>query len=203
MHKVCMYCWFILKSPYDIAKKNIFLCYRWFLIYVFVLLINSEQVSLNVTVQYFVGDSAILNCSYSEDINEVDTVFWRLNGSKKVYEFSPVNISQDVKSKSIRFESFPDEYKRGNYSIKIKELKTNDEGKYTCFIIPADHYEDMYLIIKAREGQTSIEDENQSTQTKPWLITTICCIVIVILISCCVCVFYIMRKKRLCMFKPH
>nr|XP_055074615.1 CD276 antigen-like [Misgurnus anguillicaudatus] len=123
---------------------------RWFLIYVFVLLINSKQVCLKVTVQYFVGDSAILNCSYSEDKKQVDKVFWRHNDSKKVYEFSPVNISQDVKSKSIRVESFPDEYKRGNYSIKIKELKTNDEGKYTCFITPADHYENMYLIIKAK-----------------------------------------------------
>lgn len=194
-----MYCWFILKTPYDIAKKNIFLCYRWCLIYLFVLLINSEQVSLKVTVQYFVGDSGILNCSYSEDIKEVDTVFWRLNGSKKVYEFSPVNISQDVKSKSIRVESFPDEYKRGNYSIKIKELKTNDEGKYTCFITPADHYEDMYLIIKAREEQISIEDENQSTPTIQWLIPTICCIVFFVFLG----VLFILHKKHLWLFKPH
>lgn len=66
-----------------------------------------------------------------------------------VYEFSPVSNSPGLKV-NIRAESFPDEYKNGNYSIKIKELEKTDAGEYSCFITPADHFENMKLIIEPK-----------------------------------------------------
>ncbi|XP_073669654.1 CD276 antigen-like [Paramisgurnus dabryanus] len=119
---------------------------RCCLIYISTTLLLIDMVSLKVTVKNFVGESAILPCSYTEDKNQVDKVFWRHNDSKKVYEFSPGGL-QEIKY-DIRVESFPEEFVNGNYSIKIKNLEKNDEGEYNCFITPADHYENIHLIIK-------------------------------------------------------
>lgn len=161
---------------------------RCCLTYIFVLLIY--KVSLEVTVKNFVGESAILLCSYTEDINQVDTVFWRHNDSKKVYEFIS-NGSQEVKYND-RVKSFPEPFKNGNYSIKIEKLEKNDEGEYTCFITPADHYENMYLIIKdkGKPSETLIEGEN--TPTKPWIIPVV---VVVFLVIVLFCVFFFLYKK--------
>lgn len=157
-----------------------------------------NKFSLEVTVQYFVGESAILPCSYTEDKKQVDKVFWRHNANKKVYEFSPGRISEEVKYDT-RAESFPEEYERGNYSIKITKLEKTDEGAYSCFIIPAYHNENMHLIIKAEEkpSKTLIE-ENQRTQMGITGITI--ANLIIVILACCVLLF--LRKKRLWIFKP-
>ncbi|KAL0159839.1 hypothetical protein M9458_043564, partial [Cirrhinus mrigala] len=46
-----------------------------------------------------------------------------------------------------RAETFPDEYLRGNYSIKLNNLTHADAGKYTYFITPSDEHETVQLII--------------------------------------------------------
>lgn len=150
---------------------------RCCLTYIFVLLIY--KVSLDVTVKNFVGESAILPCSYTEDKNQVDKVFWRHNDSKKVYEYISRD-SQELKYNN-RVSSFHNEFDKGNYSIKIEKLEKNDTGLYSCLITPADHYENMYLIIKAKEEQSSIKDENQGTQRNRWIILGIVCLMTILL----------------------
>ncbi|KAI7789575.1 putative CD276 antigen-like [Triplophysa rosa] len=121
------------------------------LIYLFAVLLN--KVSLEVSVTGYVGDPAVLPCSYTEDKNKVQEVSWKYDHKKIVYEFSPESPQSNMDSE--RFESFRDEYDSGNYSIKIKKLVITDKGVYTCIITPADYVANIKLIIKE---QTKIQD---------------------------------------------
>lgn len=159
-------------------------------IYIFFVFLN--RVSLDVTVKHFVGDSAVLQCSYTADRNKVHTVNWLFN-DENVYQFSPG--SPEIKNN--RVESFPDEYVKGNYSIKIKKLEQTDEGGYTCLITPAYHHENIHLIIEPK-GVPSVEEEKPKTTRQTNIqIIIICCIVI----SACGLFLFILCRRKICRVK--
>ncbi|XP_077083196.1 uncharacterized protein LOC143736344 [Siphateles boraxobius] len=142
---------------------------------VFVVLIN--KVFLQETVKAVIGGSVLLPCSSTEhdhkpqDIN----VFWRHNGSKIVCDIISSNNSlekQDLEYKN-RTETFPEEYKRGNFSIKLTDLTHTDAGKYICYISHSSEQPTVQLIIMestAEKGTVSTiistEQENQG-ETEP------------------------------------
>ncbi|XP_067254661.1 myelin-oligodendrocyte glycoprotein-like [Chanodichthys erythropterus] len=139
---------------------------------VFAVLIN--KVFLQVTVvEAVIGSSVVLPCSSTEhDHNLQDIhVFWRHNGSKIVCDIIPSSHSQgnqDSEYKN-RTELFPEEYERGNFSIKLHDLIYADAGKYSCLITHSSEQKTVQLIIKestAEKGTISTEQENQGT-TKP------------------------------------
>uniref|UniRef100_A0A672M6B4 Immunoglobulin V-set domain-containing protein n=1 Tax=Sinocyclocheilus grahami TaxID=75366 RepID=A0A672M6B4_SINGR len=87
----------------------------------------------------FVGDSAILFCSIPEseiqDKIEVFEVHCRDDEGKKVCDIIGGSIAEDQKPKyKDRVETFPEEYKKGNFSIKLSSLQKTDARKYHCFI---------------------------------------------------------------------
>ncbi len=90
------------------------------------------------TVEGFVGDSAVLSCSIPEsEIQgkiEKFSAFWR-DDSKTVCDFNGGNRTchQDLKYKD-RVETFSEEYKKGNFSIKLNRLQKTDARKYICHI---------------------------------------------------------------------
>ncbi|XP_016365869.1 uncharacterized protein LOC107706620 [Sinocyclocheilus rhinocerous] len=115
----------------------------------FAVLIN--KVSLDVTVEGVTGGSVVLPCSSTEhDLKLQDTdVHWRHNGSKIVFDIIKADESlekQDQWYKN-RAETFPEEYVRGNFSIKLSGLTHADAGKYICLITPSDEQETVELII--------------------------------------------------------
>jgi len=108
-------------------------------------------VSLQVTVTAVIGGSVLLPCSSSEhDLKPQDTdVHWRHNGSKHVYDIVKGEDSlefQDHRYKN-RAERLPDEYLRGNFSIKLNNLTHTDVGKYSCMITPSNELQTVLLII--------------------------------------------------------
>ncbi|RXN09493.1 CD276 antigen-like protein [Labeo rohita] len=116
---------------------------------IFVVLI--DKVCLQVTVEAVVGGSVVLPCSSAEhdfkleDIN----VHWRHNDGIRVYDIiehkaSVANQHQRYKN---RIETFPEEYVRRNFSIKLTGLTYADAGTYICFITPSDEQETVLLII--------------------------------------------------------
>uniref|UniRef100_A0A9J7YVM3 Ig-like domain-containing protein n=1 Tax=Cyprinus carpio carpio TaxID=630221 RepID=A0A9J7YVM3_CYPCA len=117
--------------------------------YIFAVLIN--KVSLDVTVEGFIGGSVVLPCSSTEHnlkLQEVD-VSWRHNGSKNVCDLIPRSNSietQDTRYKN-RTKTFPEGYVRGNFSIKLSGLNHADAGEYICLITPSDEQETVELII--------------------------------------------------------
>ncbi len=106
---------------------------------------------LQVTVMGFIGGSVVLPCSSAEHdlkLQDID-VFWRDKDSEIIYNLIKGTDSletQDPRYKN-RAQTFPDEYKRGNFSIKLINLTHADAGMFICFITPSDEQETVELII--------------------------------------------------------
>ncbi|KAL0150684.1 hypothetical protein M9458_053988, partial [Cirrhinus mrigala] len=104
-----------------------------------------------VTVKAVGGGSVVLPCSSAEhDLKPQDiNVHWRQNGSIYVYDIIECKDSvanQDQRYKN-RTETFPEEYVRRNFSIKLIGLTHADAGTYICHITPSDEWKTVLLII--------------------------------------------------------
>lgn len=109
------------------------------------------SVSLRVTIEAVFGGSVVLPCLSTEDDLELqDTnVHWRHNGSKIVYDIVKGKDSvgkQDPEYKK-RATTFPAEYERRNFSIKLNNLSHDDTGTYRCLITPSDEQVTVVLSI--------------------------------------------------------
>ncbi|RXN07790.1 V-set domain-containing T-cell activation inhibitor 1-like protein [Labeo rohita] len=116
-----------------------------YFICVIALLIN--KVYPQVTVEAVIGSSVVLPCSSAKRDQDTE-VHWRHNNSKIVYDIIKGEYSvalQDQQYKN-RVETFPDEYERGNFSIKLNNLQHADAGEFSCFIKPSDKQETIKLI---------------------------------------------------------
>uniref|UniRef100_A0A673KAF9 Ig-like domain-containing protein n=1 Tax=Sinocyclocheilus rhinocerous TaxID=307959 RepID=A0A673KAF9_9TELE len=111
---------------------------------------------LQVTVEGEVGGSAVLPCSSIDNhLKEEDiTVYWRHNSSQNVYDIiegKGLVERQDPAYKN-RAETFPTEYMKGNFSLKLNNLQFNDSGKYICYITKAHKNPSTQLFVKGIWG---------------------------------------------------
>ncbi|XP_048023981.1 ICOS ligand-like [Megalobrama amblycephala] len=125
------------------------------------------KVSLQVTVEAVIGGSVVLPCSSTEHdhkLQDID-VHWRDNNDKIVYSIIEGKDSlaeQNPKYKN-RAETFPDEYLRGNFSIKLNNLTYTDARKYICYITQSSEQKTVQLLINnstAEKVIKSTEHEN-------------------------------------------
>ncbi|XP_052395379.1 CD276 antigen homolog isoform X1 [Carassius gibelio] len=125
---------------------------------IFAVLIN--KVCLQVTVEAVIGGSVVLQCSSAEhDYKPQDIdVSWRHNGSKIVFDIIPLRnspMTQDPEYKN-RIETFPQEYLRGNFSIKLINLQHTDAGQYICYMKNSNKYQTLKLIISGGKGAATV-----------------------------------------------
>ncbi|XP_016388459.1 CD276 antigen homolog [Sinocyclocheilus rhinocerous] len=131
-----------------------------------------NEVSLQEPVVGFIGGSAVLPCSSKEPlhtIQDINQVRWRINNSQNVYEIIKGKVSvegQDPEYRN-RAESFPEEYLRGNFSIKLNNLQHTDAGKYQCYIIEESVLWSVQLLIEERPER---QLPNEGTKPKPEMI---------------------------------
>ncbi len=96
------------------------------------------SVSLQETVEGFIGGSAVLPCYSGEPplTSEDIDVEWR-HSSQYVYGniYGQISVEGQDPEYRNRTESFPGEFMRGNFSIKLNNLQHTDKGIYTCYII--------------------------------------------------------------------
>ncbi|XP_026099781.1 CD276 antigen homolog isoform X2 [Carassius auratus] len=125
-------------------------------------------VSLQESVEGFIGGSAVLPCSSEEStltVQDIELVLWRRNYDQNVYEIINGQVSvegQDPVYRN-RVESFPEEYLRGNFSIKLNNLQNTDAGEYWCYIFMKEQvFRIVELSIKERP-----ERQLPSEGTKP------------------------------------
>ncbi|KAK2907131.1 hypothetical protein QQF64_018918 [Cirrhinus molitorella] len=142
----------------------------WCFICAFAVLIN--EVCLQVTIEGFTGSSVVLPCSLNKHFKLQDTdVLWRDKDSRSIYDLIKGKDSverQDERYKN-RAETFPEDYLRGNFSIKLRNLTDTDAGEFSCFITHLHELQIVKLIIKeatSGKGNESSEQENQGPDWK-------------------------------------
>ncbi|KAL0153356.1 hypothetical protein M9458_051352, partial [Cirrhinus mrigala] len=119
-----------------------------------------------VTVEAVIGGSVVLLCSSTE--HDQDTaVHWRHNCSKIVYDIikGKDSVEKQEQQYKNRAETFPDEYERGNFSIKLNNLTHADAGRYSCYITPSDEQKKIQLIINESTSETGHKPCDQENQT--------------------------------------
>ncbi len=96
------------------------------------------SVCLQVTLEAVIGGSVVLPCSSTEHNLELQdiSVLWRHNGSETVYDLimGKDSVAEQNPRYKDRAETFPDEFLRGNFSIKLIHLQHTDAGEFICFI---------------------------------------------------------------------
>ncbi|XP_060767598.1 CD276 antigen homolog isoform X2 [Neoarius graeffei] len=100
------------------------------LLFIFLIDKVSGQIT---TVEAVIGGSVILLCSagrYEKD------VFWRHDNTKTVYDIidGKENFHDQHSAYSGRVEVFQSEFTKGNYSIRLSDVKHTDAGIYSCQI---------------------------------------------------------------------
>ncbi|XP_050951499.1 V-set domain-containing T-cell activation inhibitor 1-like [Labeo rohita] len=148
--------------------------WRWCFFTLLPVFLMADEVSLQETVVGFIGGSAVLPCSSKEPpltIQGID-VRWRHSG-QSVYDIINVNgsVEEQKHEYNNRAETFPEEYKTGNFSLKLNNLQHTDAGKYLCYII-SEESEDwiVELLIKERPER---QLPNEGTKPRPEMLVMI------------------------------
>ncbi|KAL0150676.1 hypothetical protein M9458_053980, partial [Cirrhinus mrigala] len=104
--------------------------------YVFTIKVCVFSVCLQVTVQAVIGGSAVLPCSLAKhDLKPQDIiVHWRDKDSEIVCDLIEGKVKQQDQRYENRAQTFPNEYERGNFSIKLINLTHADAGVFICYI---------------------------------------------------------------------
>lgn len=102
------------------------------------LLVWLNSASCQLVVRGFVGEDVVLPCIYSnvDPLPDKVSVFWRDKDDRVVLDIvenSEDQMSQNVKFKG-RVSSFPEQYRKGNFSVVIKTLRQDDGGPYDCTV---------------------------------------------------------------------
>lgn len=106
------------------------------------LLYRVNTVTCQGKIEGFIGDTVLLPCIYREVhlLPDPVTVFWRDQNDLSVLDIMknvPDNSTQNQKFKG-RVSSFPEFYKKGNFSIIMKNVQQSDSGPYECHIPKVD-----------------------------------------------------------------
>uniref|UniRef100_A0A673HS97 Ig-like domain-containing protein n=1 Tax=Sinocyclocheilus rhinocerous TaxID=307959 RepID=A0A673HS97_9TELE len=134
-------------------------------------------ISVSLQVPGVIDGSVVLPCSSAQqDLKLQDiNVHWRHNNREIVYDIIKGEDSvekQDPQYKN-RAETFPEEYKRGNFSIKLNNLQHTDAGKFSCFITPSNEQETVELRVNGF-----------------FVATCVCCFKRATIHLCCVLLFF-------------
>ncbi|KAL1251125.1 hypothetical protein QQF64_018921 [Cirrhinus molitorella] len=118
---------------------------------VFAVLIN--KVFLDIRVVGFIGGSVVLPCSSAKrDLKPQDmNVVWRDKDSENVYDLinGEAFVEQQFQRYKNRAQTFPDEYRRGNFSVKLINLTHTDAGEFNCLITHSSDskHQTVWLVI--------------------------------------------------------
>ncbi|XP_016345165.1 CD276 antigen homolog [Sinocyclocheilus anshuiensis] len=146
---------------------------RWWLFYFLPVFLLTNEVSLKETVVGFIGGSAVLPCSFEEPpltIQDIK-VLWR-HSSQNVYDiiYGKVSVEGQDPQYRNRTESFPEEYLRGNFSLKLNNLQHTDAENYKCYIIAESVIKSVELLTKERPER---QLPNEGTKPRPDVIVMI------------------------------
>lgn len=142
-----------------------------------------EPVSLEVSVLGYKEGDVILPCTYSgphvnnPSPDDYMPVLWRYEGNKVVHDVikgKSVLSEQDQQFKG-RTSIFPEELQKGNFSLRLTNLREDDSGEFTCTVhLGTDQVDQaVKLRIEAEKPTEPISPEfkeqfrNRSVETCP------------------------------------
>ncbi|XP_021238287.1 CD276 antigen homolog [Numida meleagris] len=105
-----------------------------------------------------IGEGVILPCYMAaENIPEIFSVQWIFNGQSQKITVSAYNGENKKEKQDERYqgrtELFHSEFKAGNMSLHLKNIRSSDKGLYTCVVSFNNEYHDMLIELQvAAEG---------------------------------------------------
>ncbi|XP_078422661.1 butyrophilin subfamily 1 member A1-like isoform X3 [Cetorhinus maximus] len=102
-----------------------------------------------------VDEDVVLECQLVPDISldNLEIRWFKLDSDSPVHLYTDGQDRPDVQDKAYqgRTELFKDEFLRGNASLKLKRIKTSDEGSYTCFVDSKTYRDEAVINLKVEE----------------------------------------------------
>ncbi|XP_078422660.1 butyrophilin subfamily 1 member A1-like isoform X2 [Cetorhinus maximus] len=99
-----------------------------------------------------VDEDVVLECQLVPDISldNLEIRWFKLDSDSPVHLYTDGQDRPDVQDKAYqgRTELFKDEFLRGNASLKLKRIKTSDEGSYTCFVDSKTYRDEAVINLK-------------------------------------------------------
>ncbi|XP_065606280.1 butyrophilin subfamily 3 member A2-like [Cyrtonyx montezumae] len=115
------------------------------------------------TITGVIGQGVVLPCYVvAENIPEIFFVQWIFNGQSQKITVSSHNGKNKKEKQDERYqgrtELFQSEFKAGNMSLHLKNIRSSDKGLYTCMVSFNDEYHDVLieLEVAAKGGVPSI-----------------------------------------------
>ncbi|XP_056608483.1 uncharacterized protein LOC130426025 [Triplophysa dalaica] len=122
------------------------------------LIVSGSDQSLSV----YVGEDVTLNCSVDSHIppEHIEEVSWkkRVNDEHIIvllYESNKTLLDASDEQYRDRVEFFSDEIHRGNFSLRLKRVRTEDKGLYMCQVF-AGRFSDNTTVILEQLGFSSL-----------------------------------------------
>ncbi|KAI7802943.1 putative junctional adhesion molecule-like [Triplophysa rosa] len=107
------------------------------------LIVSGSDQSLSV----YVGEDVTLNCSVDSHIppEHIEEVSW-----KKRVKDEHITLYRD------RVEFFSDEIHRGNFSLRLKRVRTEDKGLYMCHVFAGRFSDNTTIVLQQLDATDSL-----------------------------------------------
>ncbi|KAA0706181.1 hypothetical protein E1301_Tti021753 [Triplophysa tibetana] len=115
------------------------------------LIVSGSDQSLSV----YVGEDVTLNCSVDSHIppEDIEEVSWRKRVNDEhitvlLYENNKTLLDASDERYRDRVEFFSDEIHRGNFSLRLKRVRTEDKGLYMCQVFAGPFSQNTTVILE-------------------------------------------------------
>ncbi|XP_066577930.1 butyrophilin subfamily 1 member A1-like [Amia ocellicauda] len=115
------------------------------------------------------GEDAVLPCYLSPNISAegLEIRWFREDYTVPVclYLYGRYDFANQMQSYKGRAELFPEEFRKGNVSLRLKDVRGSDDGQYRCAVY-SERWEEDALIDVAVRGQSSVSLHSEGGQTR-------------------------------------
>uniref|UniRef100_A0A4W6FR98 Ig-like domain-containing protein n=1 Tax=Lates calcarifer TaxID=8187 RepID=A0A4W6FR98_LATCA len=120
---------------------------------------TQSDTSCQVDVEGFIGEDVLLSCIYNNSTSVLEKVFiYWLDGDNRVM-LEIVQSAPDFGPQHYKFRgrvvTFPDLYRRGNFSIVLQNIQQVDDSTYHCHVEPVDFHQVIRLTVSETRPETS------------------------------------------------
>ncbi|XP_066577934.1 butyrophilin subfamily 1 member A1 isoform X1 [Amia ocellicauda] len=120
-------------------------------------------------IAVYPGEDTVLPCYLSPNISAegLEIRWFREDPTAPVslYQFGQYNFQMQIPSYKGRTELFPEEFRKGNVSLRLKDVRGSDDGHYRCAVY-SGQWDDEALIDVVVRGQSSVSLHSEGGQTR-------------------------------------